>query len=73
MYISKIWDEILFIRINLISYLDLINEKTLAKSKKGVCIVNVARGGIIDEEALLKALLGKYIMIKRINNFENFT
>lgn len=27
-----------------------------AKCKKGVRVVNVARGGIIDEEALLRAL-----------------
>eukprot|EP01039_Chlorochromonas_danica_P002210 gene2210-2413_t len=34
----------------------LLNEKTLAKCKKGVRIVNCARGGIIDEAALLEAL-----------------
>nr|DAD25290.1 TPA_asm: hypothetical protein HUJ06_026754 [Nelumbo nucifera] len=26
--------------------------------KKGVCIVNVAQGGVIDEEALVRALEG---------------
>lgn len=35
---------------------DLINATTLGKCKKGVNIVNVARGGIVDEEALLNAL-----------------
>lgn len=35
---------------------DLINATTLAKCKKGVYIVNVARGGIVDEEALLNSL-----------------
>lgn len=35
---------------------NLINATTLAKCKKGVRIVNVARGGIVDEEALLTAL-----------------
>ena len=35
---------------------DLINEVTLKKCKKGVRIINVARGGIVDEEALLEAL-----------------
>ncbi|OAD52377.1 D-3-phosphoglycerate dehydrogenase [Eufriesea mexicana] len=35
---------------------NLINATTLAKCKKGVRIVNVARGGIVDEEALLNAL-----------------
>ncbi|KAG6803090.1 D-3-phosphoglycerate dehydrogenase [Apis mellifera caucasica] len=35
---------------------NLINATTLAKCKKGVRIINVARGGIVDEEALLNAL-----------------
>lgn len=35
---------------------DLISEASLAKCKKGVKVVNVARGGIIDEEGLLKSL-----------------
>lgn len=34
----------------------LIGEATLAKCKKGVRVINVARGGTIDEEALLQAL-----------------
>lgn len=34
----------------------MISEKTLALCPKGVKIINVARGGIIDEEALLAAL-----------------
>lgn len=36
--------------------LDLINNAVLSKCKKGVKIVNVARGGIISEEDLLTAL-----------------
>lgn len=35
---------------------DLINESVLNKCKKGVKIVNVARGGIINETDLLNAL-----------------
>lgn len=35
---------------------NMINSKVLAKCKKGVKIINVARGGIVDEEALLKAI-----------------
>jgi hypothetical protein len=35
---------------------DLINEVTLNKCKCGVRIINVARGGIIDEGALLAAI-----------------
>ena len=34
----------------------LINDATFAKGKKGVRLVNVARGGIIDEDSLLRAL-----------------
>ncbi|MDZ5471163.1 phosphoglycerate dehydrogenase (plasmid) [Bacillus sp. 31A1R] len=34
----------------------LINEDTLAKTKKGVYFLNCARGGIIDEDALAKFL-----------------
>lgn len=34
----------------------LLNEQTIAKCKKGVRLINCARGGIIDETALLKAL-----------------
>jgi hypothetical protein len=35
---------------------DLINEIALNKCKRGVRIINVARGGIIDEGALLDAI-----------------
>ena len=34
----------------------MINDAVFAKCKRGVRFVNVARGGIIDEEALLRAL-----------------
>lgn len=36
--------------------IDLIDSKVLGKCKKGVKIINCARGGIIDESALLDAL-----------------
>ena len=35
---------------------NLLNAETLAKTKKGVRVINCARGGIIDEAALLAAL-----------------
>ena len=35
---------------------DLVNASTLAKCRKGVRIVNCARGGIINEDDLLKAI-----------------
>lgn len=34
----------------------LINDDYLAKTKKGVRLINVARGGIIDEESLVRGL-----------------
>lgn len=34
----------------------LLNDEMFAKCKKGVKVVNCARGGIIDEDALLRAL-----------------
>ena len=38
------------------SYLGLLNDASFAKCKKGVRVVNCARGGIIDEDSLLRAL-----------------
>ena len=38
------------------SVLDLINDDVFGKCRKGVRVINVARGGIIDEDALLRAL-----------------
>lgn len=35
---------------------DLISKETLDKCKKGVKIINVARGGVINEAAILEAL-----------------
>jgi len=35
---------------------DLINSDTLSRCKRGVRVVNCARGGIVDEQALLDAL-----------------
>ncbi|KAJ6804078.1 D-3-phosphoglycerate dehydrogenase 1, chloroplastic-like [Iris pallida] len=34
----------------------VFNDETFGKMKKGVRIINVARGGVIDEDALLRAL-----------------
>ncbi|MDR1394695.1 MAG: D-2-hydroxyacid dehydrogenase, partial [Deltaproteobacteria bacterium] len=35
----------------------LINDQTLARTKKGVIIINTARGGLIDDAALARALI----------------
>lgn len=34
----------------------MLNDASFAKCKKGVRVINCARGGIIDEDALLRAL-----------------
>jgi len=34
----------------------LVNEKTLAKFKKGACLINMARGALVEENSLAKAL-----------------
>lgn len=34
----------------------LLNDSTFAKCRRGVQVVNCARGGIVDEGALLRAL-----------------
>ena len=49
---------ILFVRNRVINILStgLINCEVFNKCKKGVCVINCARGGIIDEDDLLVAL-----------------
>ncbi|RLB81645.1 MAG: phosphoglycerate dehydrogenase [Deltaproteobacteria bacterium] len=39
----------------------IINRSTLAKMQPGTCIINCARGGLVDEEALYEALKSGHI------------
>ncbi len=48
----------------------LINKNTFSKMKKGVRIINCARGGIIDEEALAEAVKGGIVKGAAIDVFE---
>ncbi|KAL6494692.1 D-3-phosphoglycerate dehydrogenase 1, chloroplastic [Orobanche gracilis] len=48
----------------------VLNDETFAKMKKGVRIVNVARGGVIDEEALLRAIDAGIVAQKIRSNHE---
>jgi len=48
----------------------MINAETIAKMKKGVRLVNVARGGIIDEKALYDALKSGQVKAAAIDVFE---
>lgn len=49
----------------------LINKNTLNRMKKGVRIINCARGGIIDEAALKEALETGQVKCAAIDVFEN--
>lgn len=48
----------------------MINDKSLAMCKRNVKIVNVARGGIIEEEALLRALESGHVAGAALDVFE---
>ena len=50
---------------------DLIDEKKILKMKPGVIILNCARGGIINEAALIKNLKTKKIFYGGLDVFEN--
>jgi D-3-phosphoglycerate dehydrogenase len=49
---------------------DLINKKTLAKMKKGVRIINCARGGIVNEKDLYEALVSGKVAGAALDVFE---
>ena len=40
---------------------NLFNAKSIAEMKDGAVVLNMARGGIVDEDALYEALRGKVI------------
>lgn len=48
----------------------LVNEEYLRKTKKGVRFVNCARGGIIDEKALVKAIQSGHVSGAALDVFE---
>jgi D-3-phosphoglycerate dehydrogenase / 2-oxoglutarate reductase len=47
----------------------LLNAQTLAACKKGVIVVNTARGGLIDEPALLAAIRGGQVASAGLDSF----
>ncbi|BEK94071.1 phosphoglycerate dehydrogenase [Nocardia seriolae] len=48
----------------------MLNKETLAKTKPGVIIVNAARGGLIDEQALADAITSGHVRAAGIDVFE---
>ncbi len=49
----------------------LIGEAEIAKMKKGVCLVNASRGGVIDEGALMEGLNSTHIAHAALDVFVN--
>ena len=47
----------------------LLNEQTLAQCKRGVLVVNTARGGLIDEAALLQAVQSGQVRSAGLDSF----
>ncbi|XP_068602764.1 D-3-phosphoglycerate dehydrogenase [Brachionichthys hirsutus] len=59
MDLEQLWPQCDYITVHtplLPSTVGLLNDESFAKCKNGVKVVNCARGGIIDEAALLRAL-----------------
>lgn len=59
MSLEELWPQCDYITVHtplMPSTVGLLNDETFGKCKKGVKVVNCARGGIIDESALLRAL-----------------
>uniref|UniRef100_A0A8C6Q3T2 phosphoglycerate dehydrogenase n=1 Tax=Nothobranchius furzeri TaxID=105023 RepID=A0A8C6Q3T2_NOTFU len=59
MSLEQLWPQCDYITVHtplMAATVGLLNDETFAKCKRGVKVVNCARGGIIDEAALLRAL-----------------
>ncbi|ELU18038.1 hypothetical protein CAPTEDRAFT_154830 [Capitella teleta] len=59
MSLEEMWPQVDYITVHtplIPQTKNLINDDVFRKCKKGVRVINCARGGIIDEEALLRAL-----------------
>ena len=50
---------------------NLFNKSTIAKMKSGAILINTARGGIVDDDALIDAILRGHISGAAIDVFEN--
>lgn len=71
--LDDIWKQSNYITIHvplMESTKHLINESTINKCKDDVMIINCARGGVIDEEALLTALNSRKVYAAALDVFE---
>jgi D-3-phosphoglycerate dehydrogenase len=48
---------------------DMLNAQTLAACKRGVIVVNTARGGLVDEAALLQAIRSGHVASAGLDSF----
>ncbi|MCX5591861.1 hydroxyacid dehydrogenase [Alcaligenes endophyticus] len=77
-YIQQVSLEALWKKADIISFHcpltesthHLLNKTTLAQCKPGVIIINTARGGLIDEAALLEAINSKHVSGAGLDSFE---
>lgn len=72
--IDDLWPKCDFITIHVPKTketVNLVNKETIAKMKKGVKLVNCARGGIINEQDLKEALENGQVSAAAIDVYEN--
>ena len=50
---------------------NLFNKSTIARMKPGAILINTARGGIVDDDALIEAILSGHLSGAAIDVFEN--
>lgn len=71
--LEELWGECDYITVHVPKTketLHMINKDTIAKMKKGVRLINCARGGIIDESALAEALENGHVAQAAVDVFE---
>ena len=72
--LDDFWSKCDFITVHVPKNKDtinLINKNTIKKMKKGVRIINCARGGIINEQDLKEALDSGYVASAAVDVYEN--